>query len=215
MTAASSGATRDTSSHRERKRARTWAAIHLAAASGAARHERLSDITIESIAEQAEISPRTFFNYFKSKEDAILGLRAPAIDDSIADSFHLAPGDDLVEKVAFLLLEVFRTATDRIIDNADYFDLMERHPELTQRRFQHVDNVQAVVADLVTDRLARAGIVPAGEDVEAAADMVVTVAGAVMRAAMRPILAGPGRPEGEGESALRRTCALYREITHI
>lgn len=212
MTAAI-GTTKDSGSHRERKRARTWTAIHLAAVAGATRHERLADVTIEAIAEDAEVSPRTFFNYFKSKEEAVLGLKPPAIDDTIAKDFHLEAGDDILEKVAFLLLAVFRTANARAIDNTEYFALMERHPELAQRRVQHVDNVQAVVTDLVTDRLTGTGLVPEDEDVRAAAEMVVTVAGAVMRTAMQPVLVIPGRPEGEGDAALRRAFALYRKIT--
>ncbi|MEU5841181.1 TetR/AcrR family transcriptional regulator [Rhodococcus sp. NPDC047139] len=206
-----------TSSHRERKRARTWTAIHLAAADAAAHHTRLADITIDTIAERAEISPRTFFNYFKSKEDAVLGLCSPVIDDSIADEFDFAPSDDLVEKVAFLLLAVFRSANRRAIDYDEYIALMDRHPELARRRFQHIDDVEAVATELVTTRLATThrvdGALGHDSTVEDTAAMIVTVAGALMRSAMRPLLTAPARTESDSESVLQRTCALFREVT--
>ncbi|MGN0124113.1 MAG: TetR/AcrR family transcriptional regulator [Rhodococcus sp. (in: high G+C Gram-positive bacteria)] len=214
MTAAAADDVRTmTLSHRERKRVRTWTAIHLAAAEAAARHTRLSDITVETIAEQAEVSPRTFFNYFRSKEDAVLGLSSPVIDDAIADGFDFAPGDDLVEKVAFLLLAVFRTAASRReIGYDEYIALMDRHPELARRRFQHIDDVEAVVAELVTARLADGGPTP-GNTVHDTADMIVTVAGALMRSALRPLLTAPGKTEADADSVLRRTCLLFREVT--
>ena len=218
MTAAAPDASRKaTSSHRERKRARTWTAIHLAAADAAARHARLSDITVEAIAEQAEVSPRTFFNYFRSKEDAVLGLCTPILDDAIAGDFCFSPGDDLVEKVAFLLLAVFRTANCRAIGYDEYIALMDRHPELARRRFQHIDDVEAVVAELVTLRLAATRLTddPVVHEgtVEDTADMIVTVAGALMRSAMRPLLTAPGRTEADADSVLHRTCALFRKVT--
>jgi AcrR family transcriptional regulator len=219
MTAAASDAVRTvTISHRERKRVRTWRAIHLAAAEAAARHTRLSDITVETIAEQAEVSPRTFFNYFRSKEDAVLGLSFPVIDDAVADGFDFAPGDDLVEKVAFLLLAVFRTAASRrAIAYDEYIALMDRHPELARRRFQHIDDVEAVVAELVTERLAATRPAEDTADtvgtIEDTADMIVTVAGALMRSALRPLLIAPGKTEADADSVLHRTCLLFREVT--
>ena len=37
----------------------------------------LEQTTIGTISELADVSPRTFFNYFDSKDSAILGLRPP------------------------------------------------------------------------------------------------------------------------------------------
>lgn len=206
-------------SHRERKRARTWAAIHLAAAESAAVHDHLSDVTVEAVAERAEISPRTFFNYFRSKEDAVLGQQAPVIHDDIADDFHIEAGDDLVEKVAFLLLAVFRTSVHRLITYGEYATLLDRHPELARRRLQHIDAVEALVADLVTARLAESqtpGTSPGGHGghtVEETALLIVTVAGAVMRTAMAPVLDLRNGTEGDADSVLRRTCAHFRKVT--
>ena len=58
---------------RERKKADTRraisaAALRLALADGPAR------VTVDAIAEAADVSPRTVFNYFATKEEAIVGL---------------------------------------------------------------------------------------------------------------------------------------------
>lgn len=60
---------------RETKKARTRAsiaraALHLAATEG------VQATTIEAIADHADVSPRTFFNYFESKDDAVVHLSA-------------------------------------------------------------------------------------------------------------------------------------------
>ena len=67
---------------RERKKAETWTALHEAAASLALQHG-VEQTTVEAIAASAGVSPRTFFNYFQAKEDAILGLREPVLEESL------------------------------------------------------------------------------------------------------------------------------------
>lgn len=61
---------------RERNRLETWALIH-DKASGLALDEGLAKTTVEAIADAAGISKRTFFNYFATKEDAIMGTQPP------------------------------------------------------------------------------------------------------------------------------------------
>jgi AcrR family transcriptional regulator len=77
---------------RDRKKAETrealrWAALQLALEHG---YEQL---TVEAITEAADVSLRTFFNYFSSKDDALLG---PDADRAAALAAQLAarPADE-------------------------------------------------------------------------------------------------------------------------
>jgi AcrR family transcriptional regulator len=58
---------------RERKKLATRLALHEAALRMVA-ERGLDAVSIDDIADRADVSPRTFFNYFSSKDDAVLGL---------------------------------------------------------------------------------------------------------------------------------------------
>ena len=77
---------------RERNRLDTWALIHDQASSLACEHG-LANTTVEAISEAAGVSKRTFFNYFPTKEDAILGVQAPTLSRKPSPTSALAgPG---------------------------------------------------------------------------------------------------------------------------
>ena len=85
---------------RERKKRQTRERIHRAALELAITRGP-TGVTIDDIANAAEISPRTFFNYFATKDEAFVGLgsdtadevtaalRARPEDESITDSVHV------------------------------------------------------------------------------------------------------------------------------
>ncbi len=78
---------------RERKKLATRrtlrrVAIDLVAERGFAR------VTVEDIAEAADVSPRTFFNYFPTKEAAVFGADPDRLDRIRAGIVSAAPGQD-------------------------------------------------------------------------------------------------------------------------
>lgn len=95
-------------SQRERNFRDTWSAIHDAAFTLAI-EEQSPSATVEGIAEAAGISRRTFFNYFASKEDAILGVKSPRLTQEVVSAYSESDEGEL-SAAAHLLLAVVRTS---------------------------------------------------------------------------------------------------------
>lgn len=95
---------------RERRREQTWTAIHEAALKRV-REYGMRGTTVEEIAQEAGVSPRTFFNYFPSKEDAVLGLREPVVSEEILETDRAHEDDNTIIRVTHLLWEVISRAS--------------------------------------------------------------------------------------------------------
>ena len=93
---------------RQKNQRETWNAIHEAAYSLVV-HHKSPTVTVEEIAAAAGVSRRTFFNYFPTKEDAILGTKLPDVTDEIVKSYTRSEADELT-RVVHLFLTVLRTS---------------------------------------------------------------------------------------------------------
>ncbi|MFC5830894.1 TetR/AcrR family transcriptional regulator [Nonomuraea insulae] len=117
---------------RDRRRAEKRQAIRLAAVK-IVLDEGLEAATVEAISAAADISPRTFFNYFASKEEALVmgPLWSP---EELIDLLGHRPGGEL----AFTSLQaVARTLAVRAqplwADMKPFMELRKRHPELAAK----------------------------------------------------------------------------------
>src|ERR1700712_5307547 len=90
---------------RERKRAATRQAIQRAVLR-LALDRGLEHVTVEEISRDADISPRTFFNYFVSKEAAMAGDSPALLDDVKVDDFVTGgPSRDLIRDLGILMAD--------------------------------------------------------------------------------------------------------------
>lgn len=83
---------------RERQQLDTWESIHNAAAELVIQ-DGWASATVDKIAAAAGISTRTFFNYFASKENAVLGAQQLSIPDDALAAFAARQGDLLKRTV--------------------------------------------------------------------------------------------------------------------
>ncbi len=118
---------------RERKRQRTRRSLEEAAI-GLALRDGLDKVTIDAISARADVSPRTFFNYFDSKEDAILGVLPPDINDEILAAHRVRYAEsDLVESLIGLLIAVLGPSIDEPAFRETRMQVVRQHPELLER----------------------------------------------------------------------------------
>jgi AcrR family transcriptional regulator len=98
---------------RERKKLATRRLLRRAALDLVAQRG-LTNVTVEDIAEAAEVSPRTFFNYFPSKEAVLFGGdpdRAAELRDGIVRE---APGKSALDALRAVLARDSETMADEL-----------------------------------------------------------------------------------------------------
>lgn len=137
---------------RERKRVATRRAIQLAAIS-VVRERGLDAATIDEVARVADVSPRTFFNYFSSKEEAILG-DSPELPSEDAQRDFIADRSALLPAIARLFSASITPALQDQEVVLARRALMKSDPELSARRWASMHRFEADVIELVTRRLA-------------------------------------------------------------
>ncbi|WCR01529.1 TetR/AcrR family transcriptional regulator [Paracoccus saliphilus] len=138
------------SSLRDRRRLQTEREIQSATLQLALR-EGFETVTTEMIAAEAEISLRTFFNYYTNKEAALLGKR-PEIPPEIIAWFESASGPLMNDLFEALGKHLSNTQLDR--DTIRLIDtLLERSPELVPIFHASLQKLSDQMADLIVSRL--------------------------------------------------------------
>jgi AcrR family transcriptional regulator len=160
MTVASKTVTGETLvSLRERKKLATRHELRRVTFRLVAEHG-FSNVTVEEIAEAANVSPRTFFNYFPSKEAVLFGAdpdRAVATRDAIV---HQAPGEPVVNVLRAVMTsqarEVAAEFTELGGDPVDWLGRMRAartDPHLRAAHAAQMAVVERAMAEAIAERL--------------------------------------------------------------
>jgi AcrR family transcriptional regulator len=138
---------------RERKRIATRRAIESAAISLVV-EKGLENVTIDEISHRADVSPRTFFNYFASKEAALLGESPELpVDGSVARFVDGQLGSSALEGLG----ELISTASEDSREDAEThtlrFALLRQYPQLFTLRMTAMRDFEEELAAVVAERL--------------------------------------------------------------
>jgi AcrR family transcriptional regulator len=170
---------------RERHRRRTAAQLEEVALRLFA--ERGFDaVTVDNIAAEAEVSRRTFFRYFASKEDVLLSDHPRRLAELRAALEARPPGEPVLTALRHALLSMsggYEEERERLLRRAR---IMAGTPSLQARSLGHQRAWEQALTDLVAARL---GVDPAGD---LRPGVVAATTLAAMRVAWAAWLAGGG-----------------------
>ncbi|WP_231642674.1 TetR/AcrR family transcriptional regulator [Nocardia sp. NRRL S-836] len=145
---------------RERKKTETRAALS-AAALRLALEKGADNVRVDEIAEAANVSPRTYNNYFASREQAIVAGITATRALRVADELRARPADEpLVDSIVAAFAEQYREPPSEALA------LITSTPSLREAYLDSVSSMEPPIAEIVAARL---GKDPLGAAVLAAA----------------------------------------------
>lgn len=119
-----------------------------------------SKVTVEDIAEAADVSPRTFFNYFPSKEAALLGAdpeRTEGLRQRLVDE---PPGKSPLEALRAVMVDEVRRLSEELAelggDPAEWVCRMKLamvDPQLRAAQAAHMTQIEHAVIAGLSERL--------------------------------------------------------------
>ena len=174
-----------TLSLRERKKAKTRAAIQRHALR-LFREQGYEATTVEQIAEAAEVSPSTFFRYFRTKEDVAL---YDDLDPLFIAAFEAQPAElSPIQAMRRALQQVFASVPSEETEQQwERGRLILVVPELRMRMLDQLAEAVHLFAELLAKRVGRR-----------ADDFAVrTYAGAVIGALLSTLLTGAADPQAD------------------
>lgn len=190
---------------RERKRLATRrriadAALELTLSRG------LEGATIEAISGQAGISARTFFNYFESKEAALLDAPEPdELAAIITDAAESCEGLSLREVAVRMFVHRIRSKLEGGEAHALRRELYDRHPELFAAAFQQLVSEQEAFAAGLLEVAKRRGLDFADE---AWSEVAIAAAWGAVRHALHAEIAAGSAAQATPEIIYERAYAL-------
>lgn len=205
---------------RDRKRAETAARIHSAAVALVLR-DGLDETTIDAISERADVSARTFFNYYESKDAAVLGI-APGDADDAGFEEQLAAardgGSDPLTLVIALVLSSMGAGSQHLSagEHADRMTLIQRHPELISGQFAQLAARRTRMVEYADRILAEHPTFSGDPGNRPSTALVVALCGAAIKQSIEDwATTTPDQPLDESTLATRALALVHHTIRSL
>jgi len=161
-------------------------------------------VTVEMICDAALISPSTFFNYFGSKDRAVLGPEPQPFDEGRLDGFAAGHGDVLTELMQLIVADWPEDPAGRELILAR-LDLTGRTPALHAAHIVRLDRASEQVERAAVRRLGR----KTDKDTAERARMLVALSHAAMHWMIGRLRVEPAVP---WPALVSRAVAVLRDV---
>jgi AcrR family transcriptional regulator len=175
---------------RERKKARTREALQEAAMDLFTR-QGFDGTTVEEIADACEVSPRTFFRYFPTKEDVLFvdaDARRERLLAVLADQPADTPTFAALEAAMRALALDYRDDRAALVARSK---VVQDSPQLQAYKAEHQHGWEAAVVDVLERRAAEHGKPDARDELQ----LLTAVATAALRVSLDVWVAEPDGPD--------------------
>ena len=166
------------------------------------------NVTVEMICDRALISPRTFYNYFASKEAAVFGAE-PQPDPTLLEAFRLGTSRDVVGDLLDLLAKTAFSGVDPVLFQ-DRRRLLKADPSLVLKATPKFEAFVSVITERTLERLQSMGRPDRLGALREEASMIVALATAVMQRAMHVQLEADD--DTHPQAVLDHSIALARRV---
>lgn len=192
---------------RERRRLETRRQIHESVVE-LSQELGYAHVTVDAISARAGISPRTFFNYFPSKEAAV--ILDPPVELRGAHAAQFAEGPEREPRE--LLVELTRALLDQLESDPpdrrsaeSVFAIAGANPEVLTALIAQLDGVRAGLSELVARRL------PAPAD-QQVADLIASLAMAAVRSGLETWAAAEAADDDSPVRSVRRAVEIMTSL---
>jgi AcrR family transcriptional regulator len=146
---------------RDRKKNATRRALRDAALALVA-ERGFAHVTIEDITEAVDIAPRTFFNYFPSKESAVIGADPQQIEQMRTSLIERPESESALEALRAVLVEFATTKAEELDDLGDgreaFFQrlcIVRADRDLRGAYVAHITEVERGLVEALAERLGK------------------------------------------------------------
>jgi AcrR family transcriptional regulator len=180
---------------RQRKHAATALNIERNAVALVLEHG-LDNVTVDMICEASGVSQRTFFNYFKSKDLAILGATPPRLDEATVRTFLTSDSANLLDDLLMLLrgFGPVTTADAELVSGR--MQIISQSPSLFQKEMQRALAIRDDMEEILFLRMRRAAAsTETATDTREQAVLITHLMSGLVRFSFEQTLAPPGGGE--------------------
>jgi AcrR family transcriptional regulator len=147
------------------------------------------EVTVDEIAAEAEVSNRTFYRYFATKEELVLGPLQPGLNGFVTKFVQRPRSESVIASVRGVIMELAADYEHDLDNDRQRAALVRSTPSLQQRQYERHTVFENAIVPLIAQRLE----VDPADDIRPA--LIAGCAVAAIRAATSQWLLGePDRP---------------------